>query len=248
MVGLAITVGVGVMIHNFRTTVGHWINQTMLADLIVAPTTWLLHGSQGRLGTRGTAGGVGGRMPDRLVGQAMAIDGIAAVDGYREIASTYRGHPIVIVSRDLTLHATRSRYLLLDGVRKDALSRAATRREVLVSESFFRQFNVRHGDHVLLDTPTGQVTLRVAGVFYDYATDGPRVVMDRTTYVQYWNDSLLNVLVVYIDHGVDLREVEKRFMAALGYAHHLALLSNRDLKQRILHVFDKTFAVTYALS
>ena len=247
IVGLAITVGVGVMIYNFRATVEQWMNQTMLADLIVVPTTWLIHGNQGYSGTRGTAGGAGGRMPDHLLDQAMGIDGIVAVDGYRETASAYRGHPIVVVSRDLVVHATRSRYLMLNQRSEDVLSEAVARGEILVSESFSRQFNVRRGDHVLLYTPTGQITLRVAGVFYDYAADGPRVVMDRKTYVRYWDDSLLNALVLYVDHDVDLHEVEERFMATLGHAHHLALLSNRDLKQKILHVFDKTFAVTYAL-
>ena len=41
IVGLAILVGVGIMIQSFRQTVELWIEQTLIADIIIAPTTWL---------------------------------------------------------------------------------------------------------------------------------------------------------------------------------------------------------------
>ena len=247
MVGLAITIGVGVMIHSFRDTVEHWIHQTMLADLIVAPITGLLQGSQGPSGTRGTAGSAAGRMPDRFIDQAMMIDGIEAVDGYREVTSSYQGYPIAIISRDLVLHAAHSRYMLLKGDSAQVLPRTAASGQVLVSESFFRQFHFRGGDEITLTTPAGPVDFRVAGVFYDYATDGGRIVMDRATYMRYWNDDSLNALAVYTRSDARAEEVGERLMTTLGREHHLALLPNHDLKERILHIFDETFAVTYAL-
>lgn len=247
MVGLAITIGVGVMIHSFRGTVEHWVHQTMQADLIVAPTTWLLQGGQGLSGTHGTAGNAGGRMPDALIDRVMMLAGIDAVDGYREVASMYQGYPIAIVSRDLALHAAQSRYLMLDGDGDDSLSRASAGREALVSESFFRQFGLGRGDGVLLNTPTGPIELRVAGVFYDYATDGGKIVMDRVVYERYWQDDSLNALAIYVSPAADAAEVGERLMAAVGRTHHLTLLSNDELTQRILRIFDKTFAVTYAL-
>ncbi len=247
MVGLAITIGVGVMIHSFRYTVEHWINQTIVADLVVAPTTWFLHGSQGLAGTYGTAGDAGGRMSGDLVDQAMLIDGIDAVDGYREVGSTYEGYPFVVVSRDLVLHAARSQYLMLDDDGPNALPRAATRGEVLISEAFWRRFNIGSGEHVTLKTPSGPVEFRVAGVFYDYATDGGKVVMDHTLYERYWQDSTVNVLAIYLTPHTDPGDVRSSFMATLGRTHHLTVLDNQGLKQRILDIFDRTFAVTYAL-
>ena len=247
MVGLAITIGVGVMIYSFRGTVEHWIQQTMVADLIVAPTTWLLQGNQALSGTHGTAGDAGGRMSGRLIEQAEMIDGVDAVDGYREAASTYQGYPIAIVSRDLALHATRSRYLMVDGDEKDVLANAAAHGEVLISESFSRQFSIGRADEVSLRSPAGLISFGVAGVFYDYTTDGGKVVMDRGTYERYWHDDSLNVLAIYVRSDADAGEVGERFMETIGRTHHLASLSNQDLRQRILTIFDKTFAVTYAL-
>jgi len=247
MIGLAITIGVGVMIHSFRGTVENWIHETMAADIIAAPTTWFLQGTRRLSGTRETAGNVGGKMPDDLIGQVMGIAGIEAVDGYRESASTYQGYPITIIARDLVLHATRSSYLLLEYDSEGLLPEIATRGEVLVSESFSKTFNIKGGDNITLRTMIGEVDFYVADVFYDYAADGGRVLMDRTTYMHYWKDSSLNALAMYISSDADVIKVSEQFMSAIGRVHHLTLLSNYDLKQRILQVFDKTFAVTYAL-
>lgn len=41
MVGLAIMIGVLIMVRSFRHTVEVWINETVIADIVVAPSTWL---------------------------------------------------------------------------------------------------------------------------------------------------------------------------------------------------------------
>src|SRR3989441_12187050 len=46
MVGLALMIGGSVMIHSFRQTVDLWLEQTVKADLIVAPPTGLGEGPE----------------------------------------------------------------------------------------------------------------------------------------------------------------------------------------------------------
>lgn len=41
MVGLSIMIGVVVMVRSFRDTVEFWVDETVMADLIVAPQSWL---------------------------------------------------------------------------------------------------------------------------------------------------------------------------------------------------------------
>ena len=41
MVGLSIMIGVAVMVRSFRDTVEVWVDETVMADLIVAPPAWL---------------------------------------------------------------------------------------------------------------------------------------------------------------------------------------------------------------
>ncbi|MFO0733051.1 MAG: hypothetical protein U0231_11505 [Nitrospiraceae bacterium] len=50
MVGLAIMIGVIIMVRSFRHTVELWINETVMADVVVAPPTWLRGTVQGGSG------------------------------------------------------------------------------------------------------------------------------------------------------------------------------------------------------
>ncbi len=107
MVGLALMTGVSAMIHSFRLTVDVWLEQTVKADLIVAPPAWL------------GASGHGRALPEFLRRRLETIPGVAAVDSYRDVRMEFRDAPVVVVARDLLLHARHSRYLFWEGESKD---------------------------------------------------------------------------------------------------------------------------------
>ncbi|MEO8327500.1 MAG: FtsX-like permease family protein, partial [Nitrospirota bacterium] len=104
VVGLAIMVGVGIMIQSFRHTVEIWIEQTMLADIIVAPVSWL-----GEQEVENDKPG----LPLILVEKVMSIPGVEAVDPYLETVGEVSGETVSLVARDMALHAGRSRYLFV---------------------------------------------------------------------------------------------------------------------------------------
>ena len=242
MVGISIMVGVGTMIFSFRLTVEHWVNQTILADLIVAPISWLQGEESGMLAKR---------IPLSWADTVGSVPGVAAVDPYRQLRIEVGGRPAVLVARDLRLHAQRSRYLFVSGDAVETLNRAASRNGVIVSEVLAGVLGVAPGDTLKLMTPVGERPFRVEGVFYDYATDGGKVVMDRSVYNLLWEDFTTTVIAVYLEPGQTPEDVRKRIGQRLGGVTEqdrmLAVVSNAELKEEILAVFDRTFQVTYAL-
>src|SRR5437660_1367375 len=175
MVGLALMIGVSVMIHSFRQTVELWLEQTVKADLIVAPPTWLGDGPEWAL-------------PESVHQRLQALPGVVAADSYRDVRMDYRDRPVRVVARDLLIHAQHSRYLFVEGESATVLSEAVRSEQVIVSETFARQFSLRRGDRIGLPTPHGPVELPIAGVFYDYSTDGGKIVLDRALYARHWRD------------------------------------------------------------
>ncbi|MEK7237175.1 MAG: FtsX-like permease family protein, partial [Nitrospirota bacterium] len=168
MVGLSIMIGVVVMVRSFRDTVEFWVDETVMADLIVAPQSWL----QGK-----QAGQASRALPGSWRSTLSAIDGIAAVDTYRDVYVDVTGQPVALVSRDLRLHAQRSRYLMVRGDSSAALRRAAENGGALLSEVLATRLGLREGDKVSITTPAGPTAVPVEGIFYDYATDGGKMVM-----------------------------------------------------------------------
>ena len=242
MVGLSIMIGVVVMVRSFRDTVEFWVDETVMADLIVAPQSWL-QGKQSGQASRALPGGWRSALS--------AIDGIAAVDTYREVYVGVTGQSVALVSRDLRLHAERSRYLMVHGDSSTALRRAAETGGALLSEVLATRLRVREGDKVSITTPAGPVAVPVEGVFYDYATDGGKMVMDRTWYQQQWRDDRVTVYSVYLAAGADADHVRQSIVTHVAGLDGMTLpplvIRNHELRREILDIFDRSFVLTYVL-
>jgi putative ABC transport system permease protein len=242
MVGLSIMIGVVVMVRSFRDTVEFWVDETVMADLIVAPHSWL-HGKQ--------AGQASRALPGTWRSTLSAIDGIAAVDTYRDVYVGIAGQPVALVSRDLRLHAQRSRYLMVHGDSSAALRRAAENGGALLSEVLASRLGLREGDKVSITTPEGPTTVSVEGIFYDYATDGGKMVMDRTWYQRQWHDDRVTVYSVYLAPGVDAEQVRQSIVTHVAGFDGMTLppmvIRNHELRQEILDIFDRSFVLTYVL-
>ena len=242
MVGLAIMIGVLVMVRSFRHTVEVWVADTVMADVVVAPSLWL----------RGTeAGSVGRSLPGSWSAALASIPEVAAVDTYRDIRVTVDGQRVAIVSRDLRLHAKLSRYLVRQGDSSEQLNRAADTGGLLVSEILTGRLGVQEGDSLEIMTPEGPRRFPIVAVFYDYATDGGKILMDRELYQSLWHDNLVTVFAVYLAAGADLDQAREKMAANVSKAGGgrlpPLLISNAELRKEILDIFDRTFLLTYVL-
>jgi putative ABC transport system permease protein len=142
--------------------------------------------------------------------------------------------------------ARRGRLLFRRGDFPRILHEARARNEVIVSETFAERYRLGEGDEVTLHPPGRTAHFRIAGVYYDYTTEGGLVVMDRRLFDTLWADTWLNSIVIYLAPDADAETVRRAVRQVSG-RNDLVLFSNRDLRQRILEIFDQTFAITYAL-
>ena len=242
MVGLAIMIGVLVMVRSFRHTVEIWVTDTVLADLVVAPSMWL----------RGTEIGTMGRsLPSGWMSILASVPDVAAVDSYRDVRIEVKGQRVAVVSRDLRLHAQWSRYLVRSGDSSEQLNRAADIGGLLVSEVLANRLEVQEGSMLEVMTPNGSRQFPIVAVFYDYSTDGGKLLMDRALYQSLWHDDLVTVFPVYVRDGTNLDRVRERMTALLSASTNGGLppliISNVELRKEILEIFDRTFFLTYVL-
>ncbi|HKN87371.1 MAG TPA: FtsX-like permease family protein, partial [Nitrospiraceae bacterium] len=245
MVGISIMVGVDTMVGSFRETVREWIDQTVLADLIVAPATWL-HGHE--------TGQLANRIPPSWAKSLTGLPGVAAIDTYRDVSVDLKGRRVALVSRDLRVHAERSRYLMVHGNSSTVLNEAVAKDGVIISEVLARTAGLHTGEMLRLTTPVGEHEFPILGIFFDYATDGGKIVMDRRVYQRLWQDETTTVIPIYVETGADRavvrRLLEERVRGMAGSSDGqtpLMVISNTELRQEIMTIFDRTFTVTYVL-
>jgi putative ABC transport system permease protein len=233
MVAISVTIGVGLMIASFRTTVANWLDLSLRADLFVA--------APAAGGTRRTP-----TLSPDVADRVAAVPGVAEVETFRaaHVGSTLGEVQLSVV--DGRRLRSAALYRFAEGTPADTWERLG-RDAVVVSEPFaYRHSIPARGGAVTLRTDRGDRVFPVAGIFYDYATERGLVLMRRDVYERFWDDRGVSSLGLYVAEGADLGTVADAVRAALP-DRSLQVTPNRALRAHALRVFDRTFAVTDAL-
>jgi putative ABC transport system permease protein len=234
-VSLSMVTAITIMIGSFRETVRYWVEQTLRAELFVAPATRSNVYSESSLSPE-------------VVRVVAADPRVAAVDPFTSFTVDYQGRPVLLGSGDFAVLLDRGG-LLFKAPRQghSAMRTAMGEDAAVVSESFALRHRKAVGDGVVLNTPRGQRTFRVAAVYYDYSSDQGVVVLDRSTFRKYFGDQPPRSLAVYLKEGLDPERVRSEILAGLPPEARVFVHTNASLKAEVLRIFDNTFTITYAL-
>jgi putative ABC transport system permease protein len=181
-------------------------------------------------------------VPPDLVGRLEQDPAVRAVDTYREV--TARTESVDLVEIGAVRGADRRNLRFVGGGEQEKMRQFFSGGDtVIVTESFAQRHGTRGGDVLTIRTPGGIAALRVAGVYYDYTSDRGLIMMDRAVFDRWWQDPRVNSLAVYLKPGADVTAATAR-MRSRWAGQGLIVYTNRALRERILAVFDQTFAVT----
>ena len=140
-----------------------------------------------------------------------------------------------------------SRLLFMDGREtEEVANRLIGQNRVVVSEPFSIRHGVGPNDSISLPTPEGLLPFEVEAVFYDYSNEGGMVVMDRSTYLDRFDDLAISNVAIYLEPTADADVVRAAIAERLDGAG-ARIATNGELRAQVLRLFDQTFEVTYAL-
>jgi len=234
MVAIAMMISVAILIGSFRTTVVTWADETLRADLFVRP-----------LGLQDAS--YDARFSPGIAAKIRAVPGVAAVDTFRAISIPYGGSLTTLAAVDLGTIAVRNHLRFLGGADPIALSRTLPDTTgALVTEPFATRFGTKAGDVVSIDTPSGRTAFRVAAVYNDYSSDSGVLLVDKRTFARLFHDDSLNSLAIYARPGVDLADLRTRVVRSVLPAR-INVQTTRELRALVIAIFNRTFAITYAL-
>jgi len=172
---------------------------------------------------------------------------VAAIDQFRAYEISYQGLPATLGGGDARITGRYGRRPFLSGARPaDVFAQLPGRDNVIVSEPFANKHGVRRGDTLGLFVGGRRVRFRVIDIYGDYSNERGYVIMDRGTLLKYLPDPAPSNLAVYLRPGVALERGRRAVETALG-THRVMVFTNRSLRAEAIRVFDRTFAITYAL-
>lgn len=231
---IAMMISVGIMVGSFRETVLLWMDNQLPADLYIRP-----------------AGNPGAdRHPTISLGlaeQIATLPGVAAVDRLRAYEISYDGMPVTLAAADLrVLQSSHSSAFFSGRSAEQVLADLNGRDVILVSEPFAYKHHVKAGDSIRLWLGAYQANFRITDVYYDYSSERGNILMSRKTLLRYLPDPAPSNIAVYtkLDARSDTVRAEIEQAAA---GKRVIVSSNRELRVKAIRIFDRTFAITYAL-
>ena len=230
----AMMVSVAIMVGSMRETLLVWIDSQLQADLYIQPER---RPGEGDLPT----------MDGSVALTVESLPAVDAVDRYRRYAISYGGLPATLALADFRVLKTRSEMRMIEGADWTGISDLLMSTEsVIVSETFSSKHDVRTGDVLSLPIGDGAEGFEIVGVYPDYSAESGYILGDRGVLARHLPDARLTGCGVYLVPGADIEAARSEVVRALA-GRTVVVARNRELRENATAVFDRTFAITYAL-
>lgn len=230
VISMSLMVSMLIMVSSFRLSLDAWLEQMLPADLYL------------RVGSGGETAFITPEEQARIA----ATPGIARADFLR--------------SQTLLLDPARAPVTLLARV-IDPVDAAKTLPvsgpphvpgpgdppPVWVSEVAADLYGFRPGERVHLPLGDSAHAFTIAGIWRDYARQNGALVIERTRYIELTGDRLANDVALWLAPGVSPVEAQGRIRDRLESSDGIEISTTREVRAASLALFDRTFAITYAL-
>ena len=223
---ISMMISVGVMVGSFRETVEVWLDNQLRADIFIR--------AQGP-----AAAGIYPPIAAPVAEIARQAPGVAEVDTLRAFEFRYEGTRATFGAGNMDIVRRRRFLRFLSGS-------FPGENQAMVTEPFADKHHLHTGNMMRIPLGDRTAELTVAGIYYDYSSDRGTVLVDRSTLLKYLPDQPITNIAIYLQPGADATKVRRNLEYRLR-DFPLMIAPNEVLRRAAVEVFDRTFAVTYAL-
>jgi putative ABC transport system permease protein len=237
-VAVATAIGMGLLIHSFRSTVELWLESTLSADIYISVS-----------GTLSTSGNP--ELHPETIEILKNTTGVATVGFGQKMAIETDLGPLKLLILDIP-KARFFRYQFKQGEAEQLWPQFINQESILISESLAYHKNLAVGQSIILPTPTGDHRFIIGGIIFDYRANAGLMIMNRSHFQHYWPDNGVTNMGITVTLNTPVDEVVEGLKQNLlkqrsQQGQQLVIRSNRRLKEASLDIFDRTFAITRLL-
>ncbi|MBF0559285.1 MAG: FtsX-like permease family protein [Nitrospirae bacterium] len=222
-----------ILIFSFRNSLKMWIVRNIAADIYIKPTSCTSNFCFFPLSD--DIGNIVGSFPD-----------VKGIDRFRTLHLDFHGRKIVAGFGDI---AAQLRYAPRDHDR-DIIKRddqLLQGQRVSISNYLGIKYGLRPGDSIELGTPEGSKTFTIYSTFSSYSTTSGFIYLDRKWLKKYWGLDDATQIAVYLNRGANADSFAAGLRQALSRRYSVEVLNNVELREKVLAIFNKSFAITYAI-
>lgn len=227
---ISLTVAMVVMVASFRDSVAQWLDQILPADLYTS--------SQGMANPPGFS-----EQSQRKVAE---IAGVVRFEFNRHQAVLVRPDwpEVMIMARPLPTN-NPSEGVPLTGPLVDNGKRPM----VFASEAMQDLYGWKPGGSYTLSLASNApaVQLHVAGIYRDYGRQHGSIMMDIADFSALTGDSRKTALALWLAPETKPEQVVEQLRREIPEIREMRIMSAQDIRALSLKIFDRSFALTYAL-
>jgi putative ABC transport system permease protein len=226
----SLMVAMAIMVASFRLSLDAWLDQVLPANLYL------------RSGMSGDTAFLSPADEARIA----ALPGVRRAEFLRiQQLLLEPGKPRVTLFARAIDRSDAGRSLPLEG--EALLPSAGAPPPLWASEAMVDLYGYALGKVVELPIAGKAQRFTVAGIWRDYARQHGTVIIERDLYIALSGDRNANDAALYLQPGVAAKAVEDAIRGSVPGAANLEFGVPGAIRERSLQIFDRTFAVTYAL-
>lgn len=225
----ALIIALFTLIFSFRSSLKQWIQKNISADVYIKPASCASNFCFYPL-------------PEEVIKTVEAMPGVAGMDKFRALSLDFRGRKVVagFGEREARERSSGDERRAGKGVRESS-------GEIGISRYLSIKYGLKKGDSVELPTPKGSKRFVIGDVFSSYFTTSGFIYLDRKRLREYWGLDDATQIGILVQKGVDVDGFIRQLRGRLSERYSLEIMNNNELRQKVLTIFDRTFAITYAI-
>jgi putative ABC transport system permease protein len=226
----SLMVAMAIMVASFRISLDAWLDQVLPADLYL----------------RSGIGGDTAYLSPADEARIASLPGVRRAEFLRiQQLLLQPGKPRVSLFARAIDRSDAGRQLPLEGAA--LVPRPGEPPPLWASEAMVDLYGYALGKVVELPIAGKLQRFTVAGIWRDYARQHGTVIIERDLYVALSGDRNANDAALYLQPGAGAKAVEDAIRSSVAGAANLEFGVPGVIRERSLNIFDRTFAVTYAL-
>ncbi len=225
---VAATVGVGTMISSFRSTVVEWLEARLNADIFISAPSLISRRNDAVL-------------PEEILTKIRSLDEVKDVNFYREIEISQDDKRFHLIASGISKRSY-SGFKFKEGDPEEAWKKFEEG-ELFLSEPFAYKNDLAAGSVLRLKTDKGMHDFKVAGVYYDYASDQGLITIQYGHFKEYWNAKGLSGISAFVKEGKSIDSLKDKIQSLETNGQQLVVRTFRFLLDSSIEIFDRTFLI-----
>jgi putative ABC transport system permease protein len=231
----ALIIALLILIFSLRGSLQAWINKNITADIYIKPASC-------------RANYCFNPMSEEVVRIVESFPEVEGVDRFRGLHLDLHGRKVIAGFADIQVKRKYLSRMYADSEYEEILKEMEGDEQVAgISEYLSIQYGLKKNDTIELKSPAGDLAFRINDVSSSYSTTSGFVYIDRKWLKRYWGLDDTTQISVYVSKDTALNQFIPRLKERLLPEYSLEIWNNRELRDKVMDIFNTSFAITYAI-